>query len=445
MSAAERFFHLSERDTTVRREALAGLTTFMTLSYIVFVQPAMLSLAGMPFGGVFVATCVASAVACLLMGFLANYPIALAPAMGHNVYFVFIVCIVMGYTWQQALAAVFVGGCIFLVLSFFGFRARIMEVIPDSLKRAIAGGIGLLLTLIGLEYAGLVVDAEGVLVRFGDIHNRYTLLAVFGLAVTLVLLAFRVRGAILFGILATAAVGCLATVFGYELIGHPKLESFRNLRPAETWFAMDFRGLMSRSGLTVIATFLFLDVFDTVGTLVGVSERAGLLVDGKLPKARWALFSDAAGTVVGAAMGTSTITSYVESAAGVQAGGRTGLANVFTAACFLLAMLLYPVLGIVASPAGDSNLFPVIAPALIVVGAMMLVSIRGLDWDDPTELLPAFLTLAIMAFTVSITEGIAMGFISYSLLKVATGRGREVHWGLHAVSLALLLRYVFLV
>ena len=443
-------FDLDGRETTIGREILGGITTFMALSYIIFVQPAMLSNAGMPEGGVLVATCVASAVACLLMAFLANYPIALAPAMGHNVYFTFGVCVGLGWSWQQGLSAVFVGGCVFLVLSFFGFRARIMELVPESLKRAIAGGIGLLIALIGMEYAGLVVDAQGVLVKFGDIHNRYTLLALFGLGITILLMARGTRGAILYGIVATTVVGCLATAVtpaDWVLLDYQEIESFESLKPSETILKLDFEGLFTAKGaLTVILTFLFLDIFDTVGTLIGVSERANLLEDGKLPRARGALFSDAAGTVLGATMGTSTITSYVESAAGVQAGARTGLASVATAVCFLLAILAYPFLGVVASGMGEAgNLYPVIAPALIVVGAMMLVSIRGVDWDDTTELIPAFLTMVVMPFAVSITEGIALGFISYSVLKLATGRGREVHWTFHLLSLALLLRYIFLV
>ena len=451
MGFLDKTFKLAEQGTSPGRELLAGVTTFMALSYIVFVQPAVMGAAGIPQGGVLVATCVASAIACLLMAFLANYPIALAPAMGHNFYFTYTVVLVLGFSWQQGLTAVFVGGCVFLLLSFVGFRARIMDVIPDNLKRAIAAGIGLLITLIGLEYAGLVVDSPGTLVKFGNLHNKYVLLALFGLGVTLLLLALNVRGAILYGIIITTVCGIVLTALGVPLLDLKKLKSLKDLNPGSTLFKLDFRGLFTQKGVTtVILTFLFLDVFDTVGTLVGVSERAGLLRDGKLPRARWALFSDAAGTVVGAVMGTSTVTSYVESAAGVQAGGRTGLANVATAACFLLAILLYPVLGIVASPivvgegAAAMSLYPVIAPALIVVGAMMLGSISKLNWEDPTEFMPAFLTLVVMPFAVSITDGIAAGFISYSVLKVLTGRWRDVHWGFHLVSLALILRYVFL-
>lgn len=448
MDFLERTFKIRERGSSVGTECLAGITTFMALSYIVFVQPAMLNAAGMPKGGVLFATCVASAVACVLMGLLANYPIALAPAMGHNAFFAFVVCgaapIGLGYTWQQALAAVFVAGAIFVVLSFWGLRAKIMEFIPDSLKRAIAGGIGLLITLIGLQYAGIVVDHPATLVGFGDIKSPFVLLSLLGLAVTIALIALRVRGAILYGIVVTACVGCIMTAAGLPTLDY-HIQSYESLQPTGTMFALDFKGLFSVAGfVSVILIFFFLDVFDTVGTLVGVSERAGLLDDkGRLPKARWALFSDAVGTVVGASLGTSTVTSYVESAAGVQAGGRTGLANMVTAIIFILAILLYPFLGIVSSPVGP-GLYPVIAPALIVVGAMMLKSLAGVKWEDPTDLLPAFLTLVIMAFTVSITEGIAIGFISCSLLKLVTGRWREVHWGFHVVSAVLVVRYAFL-
>lgn len=464
MKQLSTFFQIEERQSSVRQEILAGVTTFMALSYIIFVQPALLSGAGTPANpfpkaGIMIATCVASAIACLLMGLLANYPIALAPAMGHNVFFVVTVCGAvqqggLGFTWQQGLAAVCVGGAVFMVLSFFGFRARIMSFIPDSLKRAIAGGIGLLLAVIGLEYAGLVVDAPGVLVNFGDIHSRYTLLAVLGLGVSLLMLSLRVRGAILVGIASAAAVGCAATALtpdGWVLLDYTGLQSYRDLTVSGTLFHLDFGGLFTRSGaLTVILTFLFLDVFDTVGTLVGVSEQAGLLKDGELPRARWALFSDATGTVTGALMGTSTITSYVESAAGVQAGARTGLAAVTTAVLFLASILLYPILAIVASSheavagsAADMAHYPVLAPALIVVGAMMLKGLSRLDWEDPTEFLPAFLTVVLMPLTVSITEGIAFGFISYSVVKLATGRQGDVHWAFHVVSAVLVLRYMF--
>jgi AGZA family xanthine/uracil permease-like MFS transporter len=451
MGFVEGRFRVAERGSTVRREVLGGLTTFMALSYIIFVQPAMMSDAGIPSGGAFLATCIASAFACVLMGLLANYPIALAPAMGHNAFFTFAVVIGLGFTWQQALAAVFIGGCVFAALSTVGFRARLMEFIPDSQKRAIAGGIGLLITFVGLQYAGIVVGSMATGVTFGSVRDPVVLLAFVGLVAMLVLMALQVRGAVLLGMAAATLVGVVWTLAGGSVLSlEPR--SYASLGVRETFLALDFRGLFSQKGAwTVILTFLFLDVFDTVGTLLGVSERAGLLDEQRrLPRARWALFSDACGTVAGAAMGTSTITSYVESAAGVQAGARTGLANMVTAAMFMLAIVLYPVFGIVASaspsPVGGFFItrYPILGPALIVVGAMMLQSLARLDWDDPTEFLPAFLTVVIMPVTLSITEGIAFGFICYSLLKLVTGRVKDVHWSFHVVSLVLVLRYAFL-
>jgi AGZA family xanthine/uracil permease-like MFS transporter len=450
MDSLERVFKVGERHSTVGREVLGGVTTFMALSYIIFVQPAMMADAGIPRSGAFVATCVASAIACVLMGLLANYPIALAPAMGHNVYFAYVVVGVLGFTWQQGLTAVFVGGCVFVLLSFVGFRARLMEIIPDSLKRGIAAGIGLLITFIGLQYSGLVVGSTATGIRFGHIHSPTTLLALFGLALTLLLIALNVRGAVLWGIVGTTLAGLAATRAGIPVLklGGAEHEA---IAPASTLFKLDFGGLFAAKGwLAVVLTFLFLDVFDTVGTLVGVSERAGLLDEsGRLPRARWALFSDAAGTVAGAVMGTSTITSYIESAAGVQAGARTGLANIVTAVLFLLSLLAYPLLAVVATcntyteDGFRISQYPVLAPALIVVGSMMLKSLARLNWDEATEFLPAFLTAVIMPLTISITEGISFGFISYSLLKLLTGRGRDVHWAFHAVSAVLVLRYIF--
>jgi AGZA family xanthine/uracil permease-like MFS transporter len=457
-------FQLSERGTTPGREVLGGVTTFMALSYIIFVQPTLMAIAGVPIEGAFIATCVASAIACVLMGLLANYPIALAPAMGHNVFFTFVVVNRMGYDWRQALAAVFIGGCVFVALSFVGFRAKLMDIIPDSLKRAIAGGIGLLITFVGLEYAGLIVGSPDTGIALGRIHSPVVLLALFGLVATLCLMGLGVRGAVLWGIVLMTGAGLILTMRGVTVpTGEDQvpllsldMQSYASLDPRGSLFALDFDGLFRAEGfLAVVLTFLFLDVFDTVGTLIGVSDRAGLLdSEGRLPKARWALFSDAAGTVVGASMGTSTVTSYVESAAGVQAGARTGLANLVTAAMFLLSILLYPVLAVVAtrhefvggfeSAKFRISQYPVLAPALIVVGSMMLKGLARLDWDDATEFLPAFLVVIMIPFSLSITEGIAMGFIAYSLLKFVTGRWREAHWAFHVMALVLVLRYVFI-
>jgi AGZA family xanthine/uracil permease-like MFS transporter len=273
MSLLDRTFQIRERGSTVGREILGGITTFMALSYIIFVQPAIMAEAGIPMAAAFIGTCVASAIACVIMGFLANYPIALAPAMGHNAYFTYIVVLAWGYTWQQALTAVFVGGAIFVLLSFFGFRSKVMEFIPDSLKRGIAGGIGLLITFIGLQYAGIVVGSHATGIRFGNIHSPYTLLSLFGLAATLALMAAGVRGAVLWGILATTLVGIVLTLSGATLLDLT-LRGYQSLNPQGAFFALDFAGLFRAKGfLTVIFTFLFLDVFDCIGTLIGVGER----------------------------------------------------------------------------------------------------------------------------------------------------------------------------
>lgn len=435
-------FHLREKGTDLRTEFVAGVTTFMTMSYIIFVQPAVLSICGMNHGAVLVATCIASAFATFLMGALANYPIALAPAMGHNFFFVFTVCKVLGYTWQEALAANFISGAAFIILSTVRFRARLLEAIPQSLKSAIAVGIGLLIAMVGMEWSGLVVDQEGTLVKLGNLHSPPVLLALLGIAIISGLLALRVRGAILWGILLTTLVG-----WGMHLI---QFEGVFGVPPsvAPTFFKLNFSGLF-RDGtianiLAVVFVFFFLDLFDTVGTLVGISERAGFLVDGRLPRAGRALFSDAVGTVVGTLLGTSTVTSYIESASGVSAGGRTGVANFVTGILFLLALFLYPLTQMVGGAVeyGGLQLYPVIAPPLIVVGSLMMTSVKSIQWEDYTESLPAFLTMIMMPLTFSITDGIAFGFISFALLKLVSGRGREVNAFVYAFAVLFVLRYL---
>jgi AGZA family xanthine/uracil permease-like MFS transporter len=435
---------LQAKGTNVRTEVVAGATTFMTMSYIIFVQPAILSICGMDAGAVLVATCLSSAFATFLMGVLANYPIALAPAMGHNFFFVFTVCQVMGYTWQQALAANFISGAAFIFLSAFRFRARLMGAIPQSIKSAIAVGIGLLIAMVGLEWSGLVVAQEGTLVGLGSLHSPPVLLAIFGIIVISVTLALRFQGAILIGILLTALLGWATGLIRFHgIVGLPP-------SIAPTFFKLHFAGLFARGGisniLAIIFVFFFLDLFDTIGTLVGISERAGFMVDGKLPRAGRALFSDAAGTVVGTLLGTSTVTSYVESAAGVSAGGRTGLANMMTGALFLLALFLYPLTKMVGGSVefGGLQLYPVIAPPLIVVGSLMMGSVKSIDWQDYTEALPAFLTIIMMPLTFSITDGIAFGFIAYTLLKLTSGRWRDLNAFVLIFTLLFIVRYLFL-
>jgi AGZA family xanthine/uracil permease-like MFS transporter len=440
-------FDLQGAGTTRGREVVAGVTTFLTMSYIIFVQPAVLSACGMDFGAVMVATCVSSAIATFVMGFLANYPIALAPAMGHNFYFAFTVCGTvamggLGYSWETALAAVFVSGALFLILSFWGMRELIMSVVPGSLKSAIAVGIGLLIALVGLEWAGIVVDKPGTLVGLGDLGTIPVLISIVGLAVMAILLVSGVRGAIVIGMGCSLLVGLIAGVVKYE--------GFISMPPslAPTLFKLDLGSLFTGTGiLTVIFIFFFLDLFDTIGTLIGVSEQAGFMVDGKLPRARKALLADAIGTVSGALLGTSTVTSYIESASGIAEGGRTGMANLVTGSLFLLALFLYPLARMIGGgfPASEGIiLYPVIAPALIIVGSFMFRGIARIDWGDITEGLPAFITIVIMPLTFSITEGISFGFIAYSTLCTVKGEWRRAHWLVHLISILFLIRYIFL-
>lgn len=434
----DRVFHLSENGTTVRREALGGATTFMTMSYIVFVQPAILSAAGMDRGAVMTATCLASAVATLLMGLLANYPIAQAPAMGHNIFFALVVCGTMGYSWQAALGAVFIAGMAQIVLSLFKFYDQLVAAVPDGLKHAIAVGIGLLIAFMGLEYGGIVVPAPGTYVGLGDLTSKPVLLVLGGTALTIVLLARRVPGAILLGILATALGGIPLGVIKYQglMASPPSL--------APTFLKLDILGAFDMGFFTVIFVFLILDMFDCVGTLIGVSAPAGFMRGDKLPRASRAILADAIGTVEGSLLGTSTVSSYIESATGIAAGARTGLANVFTTGFFLAALFFGPLAEMVSGEvkSGGLSLRPAIAPPLIIVGYLMMKSVRRIDWDDPTEAIPAFLTILLMPLTQSITEGIAFGFISYALMKTASGQGRRVHWLVFVFVALFILRFV---
>lgn len=437
----ERLFRLKENGTDVKTEILAGVTTFMTLSYIIFVQPTVLSACGMDFGAVLVATCVASAFATFLMGVYANYPIALAPGMGQNFFFAYTVVLEMGIPWEKALGAVFISGALFFFLSFFGFRERLIDGMPAALKEAIAAGIGLFIAMIGFQWSGIVVASAGTIVSLGDLTNRPVLLALFGLLVTVSLMALRIRGAIVVGILATALGGLPLGVVKYNGI----VDSAPSVLP--TLMKLDIAGAFDLGLVSVIFVFFFLALFDSVGTLVGVSNQAGLLVNGKLPRAKEALSSDALGSVAGACMGTSTITAYVESAAGVAEGGRTGLASIATGILLLAGVFFYPLSRMVGDGyqlEGGIRIYPVVAPALIVVGSMMMRSVSRIRWEDATEAVPAFLTMVLMPFTFSITEGIAFGFISYSLMKLITGRGREVHFLVYLFAALFVLRYVFL-
>jgi AGZA family xanthine/uracil permease-like MFS transporter len=429
-----RYFQLEAHGTTVRREALGGVTTFLAMSYIIFVQPGVLSQADMDFQAVLYATCLSSALATFLMGLLARYPVALAPGMGENFFFVYTLCAAaplgFGLTWQQALAAVLVAGLAFIALTLSGIRSKIIDSIPGSLKCGIAAGIGLFITLIGLEYGNLIVASPSTLVRLGDLSQPVALVSLLGLLVMIAMLGWRVRGAILLGILATTGI---AAAFG--MVSYRGVFS-TNVDLSPTFWQFDLRGLFSLPTATLataVFVLLYLALFDTVGTLVGVGQQAGLLREGKLPRSGRALFSDAVGTTMGAALGTSTVTCYIESAAGVSDGARTGLANLVTGALLLGAMFFSPLASMIGggvsigtTETGDPILrYPTLAPALIVVGAMMLKVVRELEWEDPTEYLPAFLTLVGIPLTFSIASGIAMGFIAYAVGKLATGRWRE--------------------
>jgi AGZA family xanthine/uracil permease-like MFS transporter len=433
-----RVFKLKENNTTLRTEMLGGTTTFMTMSYIIFFQPAVLSACGMDKGAVMVATCISSAVATLLMGLLAKYPIALAPAVGHNIFFAVIVCGTMGYSWQVALGAVFISGLVFVLLSLAGVWGKLVSAVPDSLKYAIAVGIGFLISFVGMEYCGLVVDTPGVLVGIGDLTSKPVILALFGVMLTAVLMVLKVRGAILIGILATAFLGIpLGVVHFNGILAAPPSVS-------PTFFKLDIIGAFQTGLISVVFVFFFLDLFDTVGTLIGVSSQAGFLKKGKLPRANKAMFADAVGTVSGALLGTSTVTSYIESATGIAQGARTGLANIFTSFFFLIALFFSPLAEMIGGEYvyNDMILRPVIAPPLIIVGFLMMKTITRIEWADLTEGLPAFLTVIVIPMTFSITEGIAFGFISYSILKLVSGKGKEVHWMIYLFAVLFVIRYI---
>jgi len=441
----DRRFQLREHGTDVRTEILAGVTTFLTMCYIILVNPVILKAAGMDEGAVMVATCLVSAIPSILMAFLANYPIACAPGMGHNAIFAFWVCSTapggLGLPWQAGLACVFLSGVLFLLLSGVGFREAIIDAIPESLKHAIAVGIGLFITLIGLEWGGIIVASDATLLTLAHttLASKPTLTCLFGLLVTLCLLAMGVRAAILLGLLASGLVGIA--------LGVTKFQGLVALPPslAPTAFKLDFAPLLAlgfQSVIVVLILFL-LDVFDTVGTLIGVSAQAGLLRNGKLPRAREALFSDAVGTTLAGLLGSSTVTAYIESATGVQAGGRTGLTALVTGVLMLLGLFFSPLVATLSATVmfGKVAGHPLIAPALIAVGAFMMASVRHIRWDDLTEAFPAFLTIALIPFGFSIADGIGVGFISYALLKLVTRRHREASWLLYLLAIVFLLMF----
>ncbi len=454
MNFLEKVFHLKENKTDIKTEVMAGITTFMTMAYILAVNPNILSESGMDRGAVFTATAVASFLATCLMALLSNYPFVLAPGMGLNAYFSYTVVIGMGYSWQMALAAVFVEGIIFLVLSLTRVREAIFNAIPMNLKHAVSVGIGLFIAFIGLQNAKIVVDSSTLVSVFSfknsvasgtfNTEGITVLLALIGILITAIFLVKNVKGGILWGILITWALGIICQLTGlyvptpdagwYSLI--PDFSNgiaIPSLAP--TFLKMDFSKVFTMDFVVIMFAFLFVDMFDTLGTLIGVASKADMLdKDGKLPKIRGALLSDAVGTAAGAALGTSTVTTFVESASGVSEGGRTGLTSIVSAILFGLSLLLSPIFLAIPSFAT--------APALVIVGFLMLTSITKIDFSDYTEAIPAFIAIIAMPFMYSISEGIAMGTISYVVIKLVAGKGKKVSPLMYVLAVLFIFKYI---
>lgn len=426
----ESFFKLREHGSDTRTELVAGLTTFLTMAYIIFVNPSILHDADMPRDAVFVATCLAAALGSAIMGLYANYPIGMAPGMGLNAYFAYTVVLGTGVAWQAALGAVFLSGCLFVLVSVLGLRGMIVRGIPPSLRIAIGVGIGLFLGLIALKSAGLVVASPATMVTAGDLHKPQALMAVFGFLLIVTLDRLRVRGAILIGI---AAVTLLSFVFGGNQF-HGVFAAPPSLAP--TFLQMDLKGALSMGVVNVVLVFFLVELFDATGTLMGVAARAGLLVEGKMARLNRALLADSAAIVAGATLGTSSTTAFVESAAGVQAGGRTGLTALTVAILFLACLFIAPLAGVVPAYAT--------APALLFVACLMLRELGELDWEDTTEAVPAAITAIAIPFTYSIAEGIGFGFITYAVLKLTTGRAREVAPVVWIISIIFAGRFAWL-
>ena len=427
----EQLFKLSENKTTVRTEVVAGITTFLTMAYIIFVNPDILSKAGMPFGAVFVSTCVAAAIGCLLMAFLANYPIALAPGMGLNAYFAFVVVGTMKFSWQVALGCVFISGIIFFIISVLPIREWIVNAIPKSLKMAIAAGIGLFLALIALKNAGIVVGNQATLVTHGELKSWPVLMATLGFALIVALEYRRVLGGVIIGILVMTIISIVT--------GHQKFQGVFDVPPsiAPVFLQMDLAGALGVGLVTVVFTFLFIDLFDNTGTLIALAHRGGFMrPDGTVPRLHRALMADSAAAMAGAAVGTSTTTSYIESASGINAGGRTGLTALTVAVLFLLALFVAPLAGSIPPYAT--------APALLYVACLMTRGLVEVAWDDITEAAPAVITAIAMPFTFSIAEGIAFGFIAYTGIKLVAGKFGDIHPAVAILAVLFVIKYVFI-
>jgi AGZA family xanthine/uracil permease-like MFS transporter len=428
---AERYFEFAVLGTSWKTELLAGVTTFLTMAYIIFVNPSILHEAGMPVAGVTAATCLAAAVGSLLMGAIARYPIALAPGMGLNAYFTYSVVKEMGVDWHVALGAVFLSGVAFLLLTAAGVRQMIVNAIPHELYSAVAAGVGLFIALIGFRNAGIVVPSPATIVALGDLRNPTTLLALLGLLVTAVLLCARWKAAILIGALATWALAAVTGTVHWQ----PQPYSVRDI--ASTAMQLDIRGAMRLGLVDIVFAFLFVDLFDNVGTLLAVGKKAGLFEQaGGVPRLNRILYSDAIATVAGSMAGTSTVVSYIESSAGVAAGGRSGVTAIVTGLLFGVALFVAPLAGSIPEAAT--------APALIVVGSMMMTAVAEIAWTDPEIAIPAFLTMLAIPLTYSIANGLAFGFCAYTLIKVLRGRFRQVSWMVYALTVLFLVRFFYL-
>ena len=427
----EQYFQFRELGTNWRTEILAGCTTFVTMAYIIFVNPAILHETGMPLPAITAATCLCAAFGSILMGWFARYPIALAPGMGLNAYFTYTVVKGMGVPWQTALGAVFLSGVAFLILTAPGVRQMIVSAIPSELYAAVAAGIGLFIALIGLHNSGIIVANPDTLVAMGNLRNANTALAILGLLLIAALLAWKIRGAILLGILATTASGTAMGLVHWQ----PQIYSLQDI--TATAFHLDIRGAFRYGVAEIVFVFLFVDLFDNVGTLVAVGKQAGLFdAMHQIPRINRILYSDAAATVAGSLAGTSTVTSYIESAAGVAAGGRSGVTAITTGLLFLIALFVAPVVG--AIPAAAT------APALIIVGSLMIAHAAEIPWSNPVLSIPAFLTMIAIPLTFSIANGLAFGFTAYTLLKVARGEFRSVNWLVYLLTVLFIARFIYL-
>lgn len=429
-AALERYFEFDRLQTNWRTEFFAGITTFVTMAYIVLVNPAILAMAGIPLPAVTAATCLSAAFGCMLMGVVARYPIALAPGMGLNAYFTYTVVLKMGVPWQTALGAVFLSGIAFLLLTAVGIRQLILRSIPQELYAAVAGGIGLFIALIGLHNAGIVTTSPSTLITLGNLHQPQTFLALAGIIFIAALQVWRVRGAILIGVVAIT----LAAI-PFHLV-HWQRSSYSLAAITATSFRLDIRAALHIGLLEIVFVFFFVDLFDNLGTLVAVAKKADLIEpDGTIPRLNRILFADAAATIVGSLTGTSTVTSYVESSAGVATGGRSGITAIVTGLCFVLALFAAPFVGIVPTAAT--------APALIIVSSLMLGSVSEIRWNEPLSAIPAFLTLVMIPLSASIANGLGFGVIAYAAVHLLGGKYRREDWLLYLLAVLFLARFIY--